>query len=238
MDPSGHDPICTLSLDDQCIISQDGGRRIYHLPGSGSSKNNKEPWKNHPDYDPLHDAILNWGDPTGRDHDSRRQRSGAVWSWICQSGGWWGTGCPSAYDLTVWLLWQEVGLLFANGVYYDSATGRYDHNAQQATLKIITYMRDLFEDGVDALNELPIFTAFFNPDSGGSFTSNDWAELMTKPINLFFSIVDQYWNKPNPHPNENIVWRVPNEVNGPRFTTHLLEVTNSAGNVILQVGIR
>lgn len=100
-------------------------------------------------------------------------------------------------------------------------------------------MRDLFIDGVDPDTELASFTAFFNPNSGGSFDAGDWAELMTKPTDTFYRTVDSYWNSLNPYPGKHVVWREPGEVNGPTFSEPLFNVIHPiTGVTILEFGIR
>ncbi len=96
-------------------------------------------WQEDPD-------VNNWGDPSNTNHEWDMERARRVWRWICNSGGWWGAGCPGAYDLTVWLLWQEGGGLLNDTVFYLSP-GVPNQSALKAALTMVTYIRDLLIDG-------------------------------------------------------------------------------------------
>ena len=90
------------------------------------------------------------------------------------------------------MLWQEGGLLYNDQVVQANGWAKIDR-ARQAMVGLMAY---LFNDGITS-QDLSTFTAFFNPDSGGSFTAKDWAELMTSPAPPidYANEVEKYWDK-------------------------------------------
>jgi hypothetical protein len=196
IDPSGHDSICNYDFgaDPDC-------------PGSGDSSGGNSggtdpdlPWQQYPGddpysagYDPGSDSIPDWGQD--QSEPWRQMRADRVWSWICSSGGWWGSGCPSPQQLTAWLLWQEGGVLYNDSVVNSRLNAWSNIVAgRQAMVGVMAY---LFGDGNITAADLSTFTAFFNPNSGGAFTNGDWTELMTSPPPPpdWFAEVDKYWNQ-------------------------------------------
>jgi hypothetical protein len=151
------------------------------------------PWQEYENYDPESDSISDWG--VDQSDEWRRERASIVWNWMCNTGGWWGSGCPEAYELAVWLLWLEGGALVNDSAWLDSWEG---------VRAMVTYYYYLFEDGITP-EELAMFTAFFNPsptaDSQGNqgvFDAADWNLLMTRPADIFFSTTLAYWGQPPP----------------------------------------
>jgi hypothetical protein len=111
------------------------------------------------------------------------------------ASGWWGSGCPAAKDLAAWLLWQEGGWLY-NSSIFDPRVNDW-RNVIAGRHAMVGIMAYLFGDGNITATDLSTMTAFFNPDSGGAFTSRDWAELMTSPPPPpdWFKEVDKYWDR-------------------------------------------
>jgi hypothetical protein len=90
---------------------------------------------------------------------------------MCQSGGWWGDGCPSLQQLLSWLLYEEGGTLnlgdqlnMARGMRYRFA---YFGNSEESFIV-----------------QLSAFTAFFNPDGDSDFDQSDWNALTNPPYDL------------------------------------------------------
>jgi len=182
-DPTGH--FCAEVRNGKIICSEDDD-------SFDSNENSdtcvSEPWKCDEGYDPATDSIPSWGLDTSE--AARHDRAAKVWMWLCVAGGWWGSGCPSSFDLTAWLLWQEGGVLYNEKVFAENR--EKIPNAKQAMIGLMQY---LFSDknGITA-RDLSTFTAFFNPDSGGAFTPNDLKELMTKPVPSYYVDVMDHIN--------------------------------------------
>ncbi len=192
----------------------------------------RNPWKNDPDYDPASDSLPNWG--TDQSEAWRQARAAKVWSWICTSGGWWGAGCPDADKLAAWLLQNELGLLLRDDIL------KGNKKAQRALILAVTYIKDLFTDGISS-RDLSKFTAFFNPHTefSGSFDAMDWADLMRKPSDAALRATSYYWKLTFPYPGRDLVWRTPGERNGPTYSQHLFDVTYpGTENIILEFGLR
>jgi RHS repeat-associated protein len=195
IDPSGHTSVCAnpAMADPECDPN-------YRDKWTSPSRNLAPPWKTYSGddpfsagYDPDSDSIPDWGQD--QSEVWRQMRAERVWGWICSSGGWWGSGCPSPKQLTAWLLWQEGGWLY-NPSVVDPNVNTWSNivAGRRAMVGIMAY---LFGDGNITAADLSTFTAFFNPDSGSAFTNRDWAELTTSPPPPpdWFAEVDLYWDQ-------------------------------------------
>jgi hypothetical protein len=171
------------------------------------------------------ETFPDWG--KDQSDEWRQKRADIVWNWLCNSS----KGCPSSKQLAAWLLWQEGGLLY-NGVVINANSSNSIVLARQA---IIGFMESLFKDGMSA-EDLSKFTPFFNPDSGGAFTPNDWRELNTPPPSTksldYSTEVDKYWDLgPVRDTNDRVIdhWWTNTESNPCSQCTIVFSITVPAG---------
>jgi len=146
-----------------------------------------DPWQKFEGYDSDLESIPDWG--TDQSNESDIYRASLVLEWICTSGGWWGQGCPGAMDLVVWLLNQEAGILLNQAIFNESEKT----HAAEAAEYVVAYLLYLFPDDKHITpDRLAKMTAFFNPNSGGTFSLSDWSELMTTPPIGAFNTVQTF----------------------------------------------
>ena len=207
VDPSGHDPQCTLVLDGQCVRMSD--RRTIDLRVNPSRN-----WREDEGYKYESDSIPDWGKNWEKTY---MQRAAKVYRWMCNNTGWWGDGCPSPYDLTAWLLDHEVGVMLRDENYYGTAV--------DAARLIVTYTLYLFSDGIDPNSDLGKYTSFYNPGTdSSSFNSRDWKLITTPPTGAAYSTVDYFIDNSYPYPGQDLVWWDPADDHAPPYTTYLFYV--------------
>ncbi len=113
------------------------------------------------------------------------ERAPLVWDAICQSGGWWGEGCPSEQQLASWLLFKEGGTL--------------DYGDQENMAGGIRYRFAYFGNTPETfVFQLSGFTAFYNPNRGGGFDQNDWDQLTNPQFDFEGAkdIIDKVYESP------------------------------------------
>jgi hypothetical protein len=151
-DPTGH----------QCVGEEEECEDDDGTPMNGASV-------------PTNDNTSPINDPDWGDNDNTVERAQMVWNALCQSGGWWGSGCPSVQQISAWLLFEEGATLgagdqtnMARGIRY-----RFTHFGTTSDSFIV---------------QLSAYTAFFNPDGDGNFDQNDWNALTHPQDDLSGSI--------------------------------------------------
>jgi hypothetical protein len=136
------------------------------------------------------EVITGWG-CVANDDACRSDRAKRVWDWIKNSNTWWGDHRePDPKDLATWLLEHEGGPL------RNDQTKSYGPNGYkwlQGIHVMVGRFSQLFGDGNITPLDLSTFTAFFNPNRGDSFDSDDWRQLTTKPPSFWRTDVDEYW---------------------------------------------
>jgi len=137
------------------------------------------------------EVITDWGCPPN-DDDCRQDRAKQVWDWIKNSDTWWGNHkSPDPKDLATWLLEHEGGSL------RNDQTKTYEQNGDKWLLGIhvmVGVFSHLFGDGDISPKDLSTFTAFFNPNRGNTFDSNDWRQITTQPPSFWRNDVNKYWD--------------------------------------------
>ena len=181
-DPSGH----------RTCLNKEDCNESGNTPYEGwASRHPKEPWKDDVNYDETTNSLPGWCSDGCLNDTTRTHNSYKVWTWICKSGGWWGSGCPSGKDLAAFLLWKEGGTFYNFDLYSGN-------QSDMAGRIMAGYFNYLFEDnnGITAY-ELSKFTAFFNPKLGTAFNSSDWNTLVggPSPNSNFVTAVDTYYSK-------------------------------------------
>ncbi len=129
-------------------------------------------------YDSASNSILRWG--TDNSEPARQKKAEKVYEWICQSGGYWGSGCPNETTLAAWLLFKEGGVLYvedqynmSRGIHY--RFGRWGFNSWQ----------------------LSAFTAFLNPKRDDVFNEIDWKWLtMPGDMSSYQQITNEIYSVP------------------------------------------
>ena len=136
------------------------------------------------------EVIPGWGCPAN-DDICRADRAERVLDWIKNSNTWWGDHKdPDPKDLATWLLEHEGGSL------RNSQTKQYEPNGDkwlQGIHVMVGQFSHLFGDGNITPEELSTFTAFFNPNRGDTFDSDDWRQLTTRPASFWRDDVNKYW---------------------------------------------
>jgi len=227
VDPTGH--ICwdtgrkTICSDDTDHYDADGNLVVFN--------EDTEPWKFHKDYDYQTDSIRGWGDPTGRDNELRLELATQVWNWL-------GIGWKDAYELTAWLIGEEIGEILRDEVYYlDLDSKLINPDARRGAEAAVTYIYRLFtnKDGITP-TDLSTFTAFYNPVRDNVFNADDWSALMATPSDGVYRTVNDFWGIPNPN---TVVWRNPNLPNEPTFRELLVAVKHPiTEKIILEFGYK
>jgi hypothetical protein len=160
IDPSGHK---CAGEEEECE-EEDG----TPMDGAGGLGNDGNP-------SPINDP--DWGN-----NDDRVERAQIVWNALCQSGGWWGSGCPGLKQLFSWLLFEEGATL--------------NNHDQINMMRGIRYRFTYFGNTDDTfIVQLSAFTAFLNPDGDGDFDQNDWNALTNPQYDLSesSSVVEQVY---------------------------------------------
>jgi hypothetical protein len=190
IDPSGH--LC-FEVGTKVICSADDDSNMYWWPDRSSEEDRDPPapWKLDEGYDPDIGGIEPWGDLTGN-QEWREVMSSQVWGWMCAAGGWWGSGCPGAWDLAAWLLQQEGGKLLRDHPYDDIYNKGGGANGTMLMSMMINY---LFADGDISITDLSFFTSFYNPSRDHIFDQADWDIIQTKPLDVVYNELKQYWGK-------------------------------------------
>jgi hypothetical protein len=134
------------------------------------------------DYNPLGGPDLPITFWTRDELDNKRdivQLAATVQDWLLRFRGdrWWNGVFPHEKQLAAWLLFEEAGGCYPNenGVY-----GCCFPDADMGHM--VRYTRYDFRDGMSD-SALANFTSFFNPNSGRSFDSADWEELVGPILN-------------------------------------------------------
>ena len=158
------------------------------------------PWRMDRDYDPETDSIPNWGIPgTSRaDMPLRQDHARRVWDWICEAGGWWGSGCPQSLQLAGWLLNSEQNILLSDTYYY--LNGGDSGVAGRVTSLVVRYLRVDLEN-FSPNPALSYQTSFFNPVHDDRYDLNDWNRLTSsggRPPSVAEHAVRDHWNDTGP----------------------------------------
>jgi len=187
-DPSGHKACDEVDGNGRCI--QGDGGSWPTIPDPVPDTTPKEPWKDEPGYFPDDNggSIRDWG--VDQSDDWREHRAGRMYDWTCDSGGWWGTSCPSPKALAAWLLREEGGSLY--NYLTDAEKGPLGGRIMVGAFSY--YFAD--SDGITDV-DLSVYTASFNPytDPTGAFNAKDWEVMNLEPTRLFFAEVDRYWDQ-------------------------------------------
>jgi len=121
------------------------------------------------------------------ENEWRTGRATIIWNYLCQI-----KGCPSAKDLSVWLLWQEGSVLLDDERGTEIMVKAFKYKFTKDTY----YMyKEIYEaDGI-TMEDLSFFTPMFNPeDDGDIFSILDWKAMTDKPAPIYFRLVDQWWD--------------------------------------------
>jgi RHS repeat-associated protein len=210
-DPSGHKPCDRLGKNGECINgSEDKIKRDTDNSNWWDYASNTEK-PNDPTFsDWTKDLTNEW----------REERASILWSHLCQI-----RDCPLTRDLAAYLLFQEGSILLD------------DPKGIELMTKAIKYK---LLDGI-SMSDLAFFTSFINPEHDGrQFSDQDWQALTTKPDDIYFKLVDIWFDDPG-YPiigrNGEVVehWWVPGEVKAGDCTLYY-SAKNASGNTILYFG--
>jgi hypothetical protein len=144
------------------------------------------PWRRDTDYSKKTDSIPNWGDLA--DYQPWRiERARKVWNWVCETGGWWGSNCPTDQQLATWLLGEEQNILQNQEVY------RFNSPEIETIIGYVVQYNHAELTAFDRVEALGRQTAFYNSVWDSKFNEQDWDSLMKRPVPAAFDQVNQHW---------------------------------------------
>ena len=200
----------------RCEMISDPAAREQCLSCYATTAEPLLPWRMDRNYDPESDSIPHWGIPgtSPADMPLRREHAQRVWDWICEAGGWWGSGCPQPRQLAGWLLNREQNILLSDFYYY-SINGGDTGIAGRVTSLVVRYLRADLEN-FSPNPALSYQTSFFNPVYDDRYDLNDWTALTgagSGPPQVARETIRHHWNDTGPgnFMIEKLIWWRPDE---------------------------